>query len=121
MPRSQPCGRAPATLSTRSAAISVPAVVSTPRAVTRAAAGSTAAAHNNGDTVTRHVVPPAVHALTVASALAQVLQEQAGYRTSGSTTGSTSKPAETAPGADLAALRERVASLHGRQARTRVI
>ena len=89
--------------------------------VTRAAAGSTAAAHNNGDTVTRHVVPPAVHALTVASALAQVLQEQAGYRTSGSTTGSTSKPAETAPGADLGALRERVASLHGRQARTRVI
>jgi hypothetical protein len=88
--------------------------------VTRAAAGSTAAAHTSGDTVTRHVVPPAVHALTVASAMAQVLQEQAGYRAV-ATTGSASRPAETPAGADLAALRERVAALHGRRARTRVV
>ena len=88
--------------------------------VTRGFAGSTAASYSSGANVYKHVVPPAVHALTVASALSQVLQEQAGYRAV-STTGSASRPSETPAGAGLAELRERVAALYGRRARTRVV
>jgi hypothetical protein len=93
--------------------------------VTRAAQGSTATTHADGDTISLHTVPADVTTLAVASALATVFGEQEGYRSltktaSGGTAGG-SRPSLNPPGGSIDALRMIVQQNHGRQARTRVV
>lgn len=87
--------------------------------VTRAAAGTTAATAVDGAPITRWVPPAPVHTLAVAEAMDILLQEQAGYaRTLRGQSGSRSL---TAGATELEALRDRVATSHGRRARTRAV
>jgi hypothetical protein len=84
--------------------------------VTRGAQGSTAASHLDGVAVTRHVVPGAVRELALASALTSLLAGRRGYAQAAGPQGAALMKAGS-----LDELRERVANLHGRQARTRVV
>lgn len=92
--------------------------------VTRAAQGSTATSHADGDTISRHLVPGDVAALAVAAALSTVRLEQIGYsagtKTSAGGVGA-ERPSEVLPGMALADLREIVRQNHGRQVRTRAV
>lgn len=91
--------------------------------VARAAAGTTAATAADGAAITRWVPPAPVHALAVAEAMNLLLQEQAGYaRTVRAQTGAgASSQSVAAVTTELEALRDRVRTSHGRQARTRAV
>lgn len=90
--------------------------------VARAAAGTTAATAASGTAITRWVPPALAETLTIAEAMSTLLQEQAGYartvRTQAGTSGTRSVAAVTV---ELDALRARVVSALGRQARMRVV
>lgn len=78
--------------------------------VVRGAQGTTAASHNSGISLTRHVVPPLVNSLAVGVAEDQLLQETSGYvRTVGSGEGERS-----ASGAGLKRKFELAFARHGR-------
>jgi hypothetical protein len=91
--------------------------------VTRAAAGATAATALDGAAITRWVPPAPVHALAVAEAMNLLLQEQAGYARTvrAQTGGGASSQSVAAVTTELNALRDRVRTSHGRQARTRAV
>ncbi|MGI5286638.1 hypothetical protein ACQEVF_25320 [Nonomuraea polychroma] len=83
--------------------------------VTRGAYGTTAAAHDSGDTVARHVVPGLVRDFSLGLALVQLLGEQAGYaRTAG-----TGEAQREVTGRGLAQLRKDCIAAYGRKARIR--
>ncbi|GGU13253.1 hypothetical protein [Streptomyces violascens] len=90
-----------------------------PRTLTvqRAVLGTIASTHALGATVARWDPPGPVNQLTIAEALNQVLQEQAGWlRVTGGSGGQ-----KEATLAALVALREQVWDSHGRKARTRAV
>jgi hypothetical protein len=85
--------------------------------VTRGVLGTTAGGHVNPSSVTRHVPPGPVSALTLALALNQVLQEVSGYsRTVGS-----GDNERNASGAALTKLTNQVVTSFGRRARMRSV
>ena len=87
-------------------------------AVTRAAGGSTAASHASGATIQRHLVPPAVRSLAVASAVSRLLAERRGYATqAGPNTESGPKMSPSS----LADRHEQVSALYGRPVRMRAV
>ena len=89
-------------------------------AVTRGALGTTAATHANGTALYRWDPPGPVHDLTIAQAVAQLTNEQAGYaRTRKSGDGGTSERATDASA--LEGLRKRVYVSHGRKGRVRSV
>jgi archaellum component FlaF (FlaF/FlaG flagellin family) len=78
--------------------------------VTRGILGSTAASHTDGDALTKLSVPPLVHDLTIAEAMAQLLQERTAYaRTIGAAEGE-----RELRGTGLADLRKRAIAAYGR-------
>lgn len=77
--------------------------------VVRAALGSTAAAHTDGDSVTRLAVPPLIRDLTIAEAMAQLLQERTAYAR---TIGKGDQESEVR-GVGLADLRDRAVKAYG--------
>lgn len=78
--------------------------------VERAAAGSTAAAHDTATALTRWAVPGGVWSLTLAEAVAQVENEQAGYaRITGEGEG-----ARETGGRQVESLRRQIRSVYGR-------
>lgn len=79
--------------------------------VTRGVLGTTAAAHLDAAAVTRHYVPPLVHDLTIAEAMAQLLQERTAYAR---TIGKGDMESEVR-GVGLADLRERAVASYGRR------
>jgi hypothetical protein len=77
--------------------------------VVRGALGTTAASHTATDPVTVHEVPPLVHDLTIAEAMAELLQERTGYaRVIGQGEGESE-----VRGVGLADLRERAVKAYG--------
>jgi hypothetical protein len=86
--------------------------------VVRGALGTTAATHSSAAPVYRWDPPGPVNALTIAEALEQLLQEQAGYARTVKTSGGRAVAADTSP---LGALRDRVYTSHGRKARVRAV
>lgn len=85
--------------------------VSRTLSVKRGALGTSTSSHTAGDAVTRHYVPPLVRDLTVAEAMAQLLQERTAYaRTIGKGEGESE-----VRGIGLADLRERSVALYGRR------
>ena len=79
--------------------------------VTRGVLGTTAAGHTNGDAVTRHYVPDLVRDLTIAEAMAQLLQERTAYAR---TIGKGDQESEVR-GVGLADLRDRAVAQYGRR------
>ncbi|MGE5828098.1 MAG: hypothetical protein ACM30G_06985 [Micromonosporaceae bacterium] len=85
--------------------------------IARAQLGTTLAAHTNGATIYRYVVPPLVRDLAIAEAMNELLQESAGYaRTAGSGDNERELSAK-----GLKALREDVYARYGRKARKRAV
>lgn len=85
--------------------------------VSRAALGTTAAAHSLAATVHRWDPPPAVRTLTIAETVSALTQEHAAYSTtvrSGETGGERNRDLR-----GVAALRQQVYASHGRKARLR--
>lgn len=82
---------------------------------TRGIMGSTAAAHDDGAAVYKHIIPPMVSALTIAEAMAMLLQERSGY---GRTLGSGEAESEVR-GIGLADLRRKTTAAYGRRTRSR--
>lgn len=79
--------------------------------VTRGVFGTTAASHTNGDTISRFYVPDLVRDLTIAEAMAQLIQERTSYaRTIGAGEGE-----REVRGVGLADLRERAIAAYGRK------
>lgn len=83
--------------------------------VVRGALGTTAASHSDADTVVRQVAPALVVDLTIAEAMAQLLQERTGYAR---TIGAGDKESEVR-GVGLADLRQRAVAMYGRNKRGR--
>lgn len=101
------------------AAHTVGASIYAPRTlvVERGALGTTAAAHSDNASVVRWDPPPEIQDLTVAMAIEQVSQEQAGYgRTSGS-----GETARAVSGDGLAGKRRAVLMGYGRRARVAAV
>jgi hypothetical protein len=85
--------------------------------VRRGSAGSTAATHSNGATVTAWVPPPLVRSLAIAEAINEVLQQSAGYaRTAGSGDGERQMRLDA-----LGDIRAQAYVQYGRKARMRVV
>lgn len=79
--------------------------------VTRGVLGTTAASHTNGDALAKFYVPDLVRDLTIAEALAQLIQERTSYaRTIGAGEGE-----REVRGVGLADLRERAVCSYGRK------
>lgn len=98
--------------------------------VERGVLGTTAATHNDGAAVARHVPPALVRDLAVAEAIEQLLQETSGYaRTSGAVqdnshsgiTVSNIRSSKNQLGLGIDALRSRAYTAYGRKARTRAV
>lgn len=85
--------------------------------VERGALGTTAAAHSTAATVYRFDPPPLVRDFTIADAIDQVMQEQAGYAR---TSGSGDNQAEVS-GRGVASKRQALYLAHGRKARMRAV
>lgn len=83
--------------------------------VVRGALGSTAATHDDGAVASKHVVPPLVKALTIAEAMATLLQERTGYAR---IIGSGEHQSEVR-GVGLADLRDQALRAYGRKPRSR--
>jgi hypothetical protein len=82
--------------------------------VQRGALGTTAATHASAAPAYRWDPPGPVNALTIAEAMEQLLQEQAGYSRTVKTSGGRTVAADTS---GLGALRDQVYTSHGRKAR----
>jgi len=79
--------------------------------VTRGVLGTVAASHTTGDAITKLSVPPLIHDLTIAEAMAQLVQERTAYaRTIGKGEGESE-----VRGVGLADLRERAVAAYGRK------
>lgn len=77
--------------------------------VVRGVLGTTAAAHTDGDALTKLSVPPLIHDLTIAEAMAQLVQERSAYaRTIGQGEGESE-----VRGVGLADLRQRAVAAYG--------
>lgn len=92
--------------------------------VERGALGTTAASHAEGVAVARHVPPPLVRDLGIAEALAQLLQETAGYARGGGVQDNSRgniRSSKNQPGLGIDVLRNRVYDAHGRKGRTAAV
>jgi hypothetical protein len=83
----------------------------------RAQCGTTLAAHSTSATIYRHIVPPLIRDLALATAVNQLLQESAGYAR---VVGSGDAQMETS-GKGLRALEQDALERHGRQILTRAV
>ena len=87
--------------------------------VVRGAAGTTAAAHSNGASLTRHVPPGLVRTLNIAEALVTLLQKSAGYIANSAARQETKKAQEW--GSGLPDLRSQTYAAYGRKVRHRAV
>ena len=85
--------------------------------VTRGAQGSVAATHSNAAPITRHLVPPAVRSLAVASSVQAILMERSGWAVQLGPAGAGAQRRM----ANLDEMRANVSANYGRQTRTRVV
>lgn len=89
--------------------------------VTRAAAGTTAATALSGAALTRWAPPGLVNTLAIGEAMSTLFNEQAGYARTVRSQAGTGTRSVAAVAVELDALRQRVYSALGRQARIRVV
>lgn len=91
--------------------------VSRTLSVVRGALGTTAASHTDADSISRFFVPALIQDLTIAEAMAQLLQERTAYAR---TIGKGDQESEVR-GVGLADLRDRAVSMYGRKKGARAV